>query len=234
MKLNRSRTCARVLILASILTAAAAASANVLVVRSVGPSARAYPPGRSLPDAASLTLRANDMVTILGAGGTRTFRGPGTYVLSAPARASAWATAMGTSGRARVGAVRGPAVRVATAPWYVDVARGGNVCVGADAAPTLWRSSAGASAHVMITPAGAREGATVEWPAGQQTASWPAALPVASGSEYELRAGPGDPARIRITSLSTAPTRPQDIAAALIENGCDAQLDRLIATLPAE
>src|SRR4051812_47496850 len=74
--------------IAALLAAAAMpAAATVLIVRSTGPSAAAYAPGRTLPDNARLTLRAGDAVIVLGAGGTRTFRGPGVFSPSAAAQA---------------------------------------------------------------------------------------------------------------------------------------------------
>ena len=45
------------------------AQAATIVVRSNGPSAGAYPPGKSLPTGAAITLRAGDVVTVLDAGG---------------------------------------------------------------------------------------------------------------------------------------------------------------------
>src|ERR1044072_4364883 len=74
--------------LAALLAAgAASAAANVLVVRSAGPSARPYPAGRSLADNARITLQAGDSLVILGPTGTRTFRGPGTFSPSAAVQA---------------------------------------------------------------------------------------------------------------------------------------------------
>src|SRR5205085_12101087 len=69
----------RGLIAAALLGAAAPAAANVLVVRSTGPSAASYRAGQSLADNQRITLRAGDQLTILANGGTRTFRGPGTF-----------------------------------------------------------------------------------------------------------------------------------------------------------
>ena len=74
--------------LAALLAAGAtAAAANVLVVRSSGPSAASYKAGRSLPDNARITLRQGDTVVVLTGGGTRTFRGPGTFSPSSAVRA---------------------------------------------------------------------------------------------------------------------------------------------------
>ena len=69
----------RAAIAALLAATATAAAANVLVVRSSGPSAKSYPAGRSLPDNARINLAQGDMVIVLTGGGTRTFRGPGTF-----------------------------------------------------------------------------------------------------------------------------------------------------------
>src|SRR5688500_6017825 len=98
----------RVAIAALLATAAASAAANVLVVRSSGPSAKSYAPGSSLPDNARLQLRAGDTVVVLDSRGTRTFRGPGTFSPATAAPAGTQ-TVQGNSGRrARIGAGRRP------------------------------------------------------------------------------------------------------------------------------
>src|SRR5687767_10375819 len=82
---------------------AAAAAANVVVIRSSGPSARSYPAGRSLPDNARIALRQGDTLVVLDARGTRTFRGPGTFSPSQAVQAGT-RTVTTPSGRlARVG-----------------------------------------------------------------------------------------------------------------------------------
>ncbi|HEY6048016.1 MAG TPA: hypothetical protein VIV07_03115, partial [Sphingomicrobium sp.] len=56
-----------------------AALANVVVVKSLGPSAKAYPPGKTLGTPAKIKLQGGDVVTILGPGSAQTFRGPGSF-----------------------------------------------------------------------------------------------------------------------------------------------------------
>src|SRR5690606_41392132 len=63
-----------------------AAVAQNMVVRSTGPSAGSYPAGINLDANANLTLTSQDMVTVLGEGGTRVFTGPRTYSLNSTAR----------------------------------------------------------------------------------------------------------------------------------------------------
>ena len=59
-----------------------AAQAGV-VVKSSGPSAASYPVGKKLDDAASVTLRNGDSITVLTDSGTRVITGPGTHRVGA-------------------------------------------------------------------------------------------------------------------------------------------------------
>ncbi|MFP5456875.1 MAG: hypothetical protein ACLGHK_15450 [Alphaproteobacteria bacterium] len=92
---------------------AGTAAAAPLVVRSSGPSAKAYPAGKALADNAKLTLKAGDTIVLLDGKGTRTLSGPGTFSASAStvAAASTGTTlnalvSGGGEKRARIGAVR--------------------------------------------------------------------------------------------------------------------------------
>ena len=67
----------------AIALSSTAALANVVVVKSLGPSAKAYPPGKTLPANAKISLQGGDVVTVLGPSSAKTLRGPGT---SMPAR----------------------------------------------------------------------------------------------------------------------------------------------------
>jgi len=55
------------------------AVASVVVVKSLGPSAKAYPPGKTLPESAKITLQGGDVVTVLGPAAAQTLRGPGNF-----------------------------------------------------------------------------------------------------------------------------------------------------------
>ena len=72
----------------AITPATAAIAAKVVVVRSVGPSAKAYPPGKALTDTSSIKLNSGDAVTLLGPNASRTLRGPGTFTASTVDRSS--------------------------------------------------------------------------------------------------------------------------------------------------
>jgi len=226
----------RFAVAALLASAAASAAANVLVVRSSGPSAKSYPPGRSLPDNARLALQGGDTVVLLNARGTRTFRGPGTFSPAQAVQASA-RTVQGSNGRrARIGAVRSAGI-VPTSPttiWHIDVSQGGTMCLASTSDVMLWRPEAAEATTVTIVGPN-RASHDLAWPAGSTTAAWPAQLPIADGAVYELRqAGVAVPTRVTFKTLQSAPSDIQAVAEALIRNRCQEQLDLLVATAPAE
>ena len=230
---NRTSLSRRLALAALLATAATAAGADVLVVRSTGPSAASYPAGRSLPDNARITLRNGDTVVVLDARGTRTYRGPGNF--AAASAQSGVRTAETNGRRARIGAVRSAGF-VATSPttiWHVDVSQGGNMCVANANSVMLWRPEASQTATLAISgPGGVR---TVQWPAGRTTVSWPADLPIANGGAYQLRqAGTAVPTTITFRVLDAAPAGDlQSVANALIRNDCQEQLDLLVDSAPS-
>jgi len=228
-----SFTLHRAAIAALVATAAVSAAANVLVVRSAGPSAKSYPAGRSLPDNARINLQAGDSLTVLGPTGTRSFRGPGTFSPSAAVRAGPQTLASNDGRRARIGAVRNAGI-VPRSPtiWHVDVTQSGTICLAGTSNVMLWRPDSSAATALTITPpsGGAR---TVRWPAGQATIGWPSGTPIVSGGVYSFaEQGIAVPTRITFRTLTTEPADLQAVAAALIENGCQDQLEVLVETQP--
>ena len=223
----------RFLFAAALASIAAQAAAAVIVVRASGPSARSYPAGRSLPDNARITLRANDTLVVLGAGGTRTFRGPGTFSPTAAVRAGQRTITTSDGRRARIGAVRSAGL-VPQSPtiWHIDVTQSGTFCLANTANVMLWRPDATASTRLtVVAPGGGAQSA--DWPAGQATLNWPPGTAIASGGAYTLRQqGVAVPTQITFRTLSSPPSDLQAVAAALIANGCQEQLDLLVETAP--
>jgi hypothetical protein len=199
------------------------ASAAVVVVRSLGPSAKAYPPGKTLPETAKITLQGGDVVTVIGPGSAKTLRGPGNF----DAKQMSLASAAGQRGR--FGALRAGEVAHSPSIWDVDVTQSGKFCVATPARLELWRPDSDGAGKITIHSA---DGKTqdLNWAAGKASASWPGALPVTTGAEYRID-GPneGDNSSLSFVTVPSAPSDLVSTAQLLIENGCQNQLDLLVA-----
>lgn len=215
---------------AAAIISSATAAAAVLVVRSSGPSAGAYPPGKALPDNHVLKLKPSDTVILLDSRGTRKVQGPGTFSVSANAAPAATARTAGTSARrVRLGAVRGAGVR---SVWQADLDRSGNVCVANPADLGLWRADSSGEANVVLTDAASGKKSEVKFAAGQSIAPWPSDLPAASGTKINVT-GLAGPTTLTLRVLSPLPTGLEGMAQSLIRANCEAQLDVLIDTFSA-
>ena len=204
------------------------AFSKALVVRSAGPSAKTYPPGKALPDSAKISLQPGDSVTILGPGSKRTLRGPGTF-----ATASGDAQAMTASKRARFGAMRTGDLALNPSPWNLDVTQSGTICVGASGFQ-MWRPNSDEAAQLNIST-GDGPPTTVAWPAGKSTLPWPAAIKITDGAEYQLALADGAASeRVRFAVMPAVPEDVSDAAQALIARGCQNQLDVLVDGIEGE
>ena len=227
-----SKAKARHLLVLALAATASAASADILILRADGPSAKSFPPGRKLPDNARLTLKASDELIVLDSRGTRTIRGPGNFIagVAPPARTAAAEPVM--QRRARVGAVRGvPNENRPPSMWHVDVAKSSTMCVADPKAVTLWRPDGTRPVTLTIAaPGGATQ--SLRWEEGNQTLAWPAALPVADGARYRLSwEGNAAPTEIVFKALPQMPSGLDDTASVLLANDCSAQLDLFINTV---
>ena len=210
------------------------AAAEVLILRADGPTARRqFRIGARVPDSAMFTLRPGERLTVLARGGTRSFRGPGTFSVTVPPRGYA-TLPNGTRVRIQSGAVRDP-MRVAgvdpTEIWEYDSREAGNVCVPAGGRPVLWRPADHSATRLTITTlAGAAQ--SFDWPAGRTSLTWPESVPFANGSAYTLSWNSGArPARITtIVLAANEADNLETLAATLIRNQCLSQLDTFIAT----
>lgn len=213
------------------------ASADVLVVRASGPSAKDFPAGKSLADNASISLMANDSLVLLDSRGTRTLRGPGTFTPGSAAAASnrsAIAAATTNSGarRARIGAVRSVGATPVRSPsiWHVDISKSSTVCLADSQNVKLWRPDA--SKAVQLTLSGAGKDETIDWRAGQSVLDWPADMTIADDAAYQLRwTGAASPTTLKFRTLPAKPEGLETLATSLIQNDCQAQLDLLVETL---
>lgn len=234
------RSPCKALIACVALLAPGIASAAI-VVASSGPSATAYPVGRKLDDAGSITLRAGDTLTVLDAKGTRVLRGAGTFPVAAgagaPNKASTFAvlTMQRSAQRVRTGAVRaGQGSQPPGNPnlWFIDVTKPAKRCVVAGAPVRLWRLNTDVAQGYSIRSADGGARVYISFPPGAMVAAWDTAkLPVAKG-RYELSDGAGKPlGTFELAVLPNEPATAEAAAAALIEQGCTAQLDLLTSTL---
>ena len=219
----------------AIAFGAAAAEAAVLVVRSSGPSAKALPAGKAVPENQVINLKANDVVILLDSRGTRTLRGPGKFSATATASAAATSSLAALTGqnanrRSRVGAVRRPPSGATSGRnvWQADVARSGNICVANPADLGLYRGSSAGAERVIITDSSGKT-ATVRFPEGQRIVAWPTDLPVTANASYSVK-GTGEPANLTVRWISPVPAGLEGLAQSFIRNDCQAQLDVLIDT----
>ena len=198
------------------------AAANVVVVKSLGPSAKAYPPGKTLPETAKINLQGGDVVTVLGPASAQTLRGPGNF----DAKQVALASAAGQRGR--FGALRAAEVAHNPSIWDIDASQGGKICVTDASKLQLWRPDSETPATVQIHAA---DGTTQElnWAAGATLAAWPAALPINNGASYQIEwPDGGEKSSLNFVSVPGTPGDLVGAAQVLIEHGCQKQLDLLV------
>lgn len=217
---------------ASLTLAPQIALAGV-VVSSSGPSAGDYPVGTQIDDNERITLSAGDAVTVLDNGGTRVFRGAGTYMLSQQSgasrnRAFASLTTQRSASRARTGAVRTAGAGEVSNPilWYVNVEQAGTICIADPANIRLWRANTQAqSTYSIASDDGAVE---VTFPAGEMLAAWDIYTPAQESVTYRIGYGAGSNAvEVNFVFLETVPATPEDMANALIANNCTVQLEQM-------
>ena len=212
---------------AALMTfAAVSASAAVIVVRSSGPSARAFPAGKALQDNEKLALKDNDMVVLLDGRGTRTLRGPGSFSAAStgPARSASSLAALTGQGRARgrVGAVRGPVPR---SIWQADSQKSETMCFANPSDISIYRDNIATAETVTVKDLASGKSAKVNFPVSMQTAPWPADLPINANGRYQIGS-----TTVSMKSIAPLPAGLEGIAQSLIRNDCQGQLDILINT----
>ena len=207
----------------AIALSSSVAMANVVVVKSLGPSAKAYPPGKTLPPSAKISLVGGDVVTVLGPSSAQTLRGPGNFDASQVSLASA------AGQRGRFGALRAAEVAHNPSIWDIDVTQSGKVCVTDAKNLKLWRPDSDAAADVEIRSADGQS-QKLSWAAGKALAAWPAAVPVKTGAQYQIEwADSGDKSSVDVVTVGSVPSDLVGTAQVLIENGCDNQLELLVS-----
>ena len=206
----------------AIVLGSTAAVANVVVVKSLGPSAKAYPPGKTLPETAKITLQGGDVVTVIGPASAQTLRGPGNF----DAKQMTLASAAGQRGR--FGALRAAEVAHNASIWDINASDGGKICVADASKLQLWRPDSESAATIEIrSPDGKSQ--QLSWAAGSALTAWPTALPIKNGASYQLEwPDTGEKSSLDIVATPGAPTDLVGVAQVLIEHGCTKQLDLLV------
>ena len=239
MPMFSARTLIAGVALATAGLAASAAQAGV-VIASSGPSAAQFPKGKKLADTDRITLKAGDSVTILDAAGTRVLKGAGTHRVGARGedKRSTFAvlTRQRAARQARTGAVRageGSGPILAPNLWYVDVSKSGKFCVADPAGVQLWRPGTEGNATYEIATPSSPTHMHVVFDEGATTAAWNAEqMPLADGASYAITGPGGSPkSNVTFTMLEAAPDDPENLAATLMDKGCEAQLDLLAAAM---
>lgn len=223
---------------ALVLMSAGAATAETIVVKSSGPSAKAYPPGKSIPDNSKVALKSGDSITILDGRGTRVLKGPGLFATTASTatNSSIGALLRNTGTRqVRTGAVRGSGSTVSRPPnvWLIDSSKSGTVCVAGTETVSLWTPPHEQPASMTLTRLSDGKSMPIALRAGQSVKAWPTAdLPITDGSQFRVSGdGVKSPVTLRFAALGPNPQGLEGTAAALIKAGCNAQLDLLIETV---
>ncbi len=225
------------------LAAAAMASAAQagVVVKSSGPSAGQYPPGKKLDDDARITLKAGDSVTVLTGGGTRVISGAGTHRVGArgASKRSTFAvlTRQRSSQRVRTGAVRAPdgVMAMLRSPnlWYVDVSQSGTVCVANPDAVRLWRPGTEGNATYVLASATSPDHVHVAFADGEMDTGWNTdQMPLAEGASYTIMGPDGASAsEVTFTMLDDPAVDAEGLAEQLIGKGCMVQLELLTSAM---
>jgi hypothetical protein len=206
----------------AIALGSTAAVANVVVVKSMGPSSKTYPPGKTLSESAKINLLGGDVVTVLGPASAQTLRGPGNF----DAKQVALASAAGQRGR--FGALRAAEVAHNPSIWDIDVSQSGKICVTDASKLQLWRPDSETAATVEIRSADGKS-QQLSWAAGKALTAWPAALPISNGASYQVEwPDTGDKSSLNFVTVPGAPGDLVGAAQVLIQNGCQKQLDLLV------
>ena len=249
--MKRSNQTALALASASVLLLTcggiAPAQGQAIVVHATGPSAWSFPVGKRLPAAATITLRAGDIITVLDKVSTRILSGSGTFRLdSAIVRdngvISQLSRALKNSAILRTGAVRGIAPAdvvqdpVLTTIWLADIDEGGKVCVPKNSNLYLWRRDSSTRRSERLGKAVGGGVVQLQWPMGSAVVVWPTnTVPMQGGHFYRLTDVTKLPKSvdIELVALNSA-VLPKDavgLGALLFDNGCQAQFDALAARL---
>jgi hypothetical protein len=208
-----------------------AAVADVLVTRSSGAAARQYPRGTRLGDDQVIVLGRGDSVTILTSRGTRRYSQPGRYPVDGPRlRASnSVGVTSGSRGIARTGVSRtGTSLVPPPTAWQIDIDASGPFCIAEGQSVSFWRYSVDDSKTYTLTRLADNSSVTIAFGGGQRLSAWPSGFVPHNGT-YRIEAADGSSSQeIVLTSLAVDLNDEVAVGQALLENGCDGQLDTFV------
>jgi hypothetical protein len=218
--------------------AADAAAAEVVVIASNVPGLAA---GQIVDGTQPLVMVEGQRLTVVtGQGQTLTRSGPFKgYVADAAAPADKGlltalsALASGpAAGKVALGGVRGLPNASPTNPWAVAVDRAGDHCVLDGAPVRLWRSAAGNAQPFTLMGAKDEGQATVQWPGGSDTLTWPEGVRIVDGAVYFARFGTASSAKRLVLHVVPADL-PSDAhrAARMGQHGCRLQGQAVLLVL---
>jgi hypothetical protein len=220
-----------------VLAVTAGRAADLLVVEARGVALR---PGAVIDDTQTLVLREGQRVTLLAANGnTLLLRGPYDQAPTVNAAAiemdvSQALKALIAKSQSRtsdVGVIRAGGVRAKLPePWVIDVTRPGTVCVREGDPVVFWRPSSNSEVALSVTPLDRSWKLLRTWPSGTDRLIMPSSVVVHNKSTYlvELDA---IQAAVTLSGIPSAVHTDVMRAAWMIEKGCQAQAEALLAVL---
>jgi hypothetical protein len=217
----------------------AVASAKAIVIKSSGPSAKAFAPGKSVADNSTVTLKAGDIVTLLDGQGTRVLKGPGTFSTTVNTQTSSnIATVLKNTGtrQVRTGAVRGAVSEAAVRPtnvWLVDTTKSATVCVADTSAVSFWNPTDEKGGSITLTRVSDGKSVPVELRPMQLVKAWPTSeLPISDGVQYRVsRAGVETPVTLKFATIGANPQGVESTISGFVRAGCNGQLDLLVEAI---
>lgn len=227
-------------VLAATIGLATPAAAQSTVVRASGPSAADYPVGKKLEAGARVVLAAGDIVTVVDAGGTRVLKGPDRFTIGARREAErdvlgTFITRRGNRERVRLGVVRGDVGQEGPIPaptvWLLEWGQSGPFCYTGEGRLFVWRQENSGAARLSIKAVEGIATTSLAWEDGSRISAWPQDLaPLDTGTGYTIALEGGQAQfDISFVRLDTEPQDVTELVSALAANGCNGQIERLIA-----
>lgn len=240
-KIAVTRAAAAGAALLGLASGAIALAEPAIIVKS---TVKDYKVGSKIDDQDTITLATGDKVSVLTTKGSRTMKGPGTFVVGANPKSNRSRFTnlkrRGASTRTDPGAVRSALTAdssgrpLSPKVFYVDVTRSGRMCLSSVQDVSLWRPYDDQSANYLVN------GPDLEAPVsvffGERKSVAPPqeqTLALSGGATYTIvggQAGEGPAvtiASVTIVDLGQDYARADQLADALFENGCMAQFEIL-------